>query len=159
LLDAGEEPVISEKIPLYQDGNLIFGQEPNGKQPTVTTTTTKSATTTTTTTTVTAAQTTTSAHGSTTTASTTAPQTTTTFGSTASKPDVPENAFLGDVNLDNAVSLADLIMFQKYWRGALVFNEQQLVNANVEVSDAELNDQDTHALLQFLIGTIDALPV
>ena len=60
---------------------------------------------------------------------------------------------------DNAVSLADLIMFQKYWRGALVFNEQQLVNANVEVSDAELNDQDTHALLQFLIGTIDALPV
>ena len=30
LLDAGEEPVISEKIPLYQDGNLIFGQEPNG---------------------------------------------------------------------------------------------------------------------------------
>lgn len=159
LLDAGEEPVISEKIPLYQDGNLIFGQEPNGKQPTVTTTTTKSATTTTTTTTVTAAQTTTSAHGSTTTASTTAPQTTITSGSTASKPDVPENAFFGDVNLDNAVSLADLIMFQKYWRGALVFNEQQLVNANVEVSDAELNDQDTHALLQFLIGTIDALPV
>ena len=68
-------------------------------------------------------------------------------------------AFYGDVNLDNTVSLADLITFQKQQRGALDFNAQQTINANCDLTDSEITPQDVTTLLSFLIGKINTLPV
>ena len=113
--------------------------------PVTTTVTTGTAATTTTKTTVT------TAGGQQTT--TQAPVTTT--GKTAA----PSNAFYGDVNLDNTVSLADLITFQKQQRGAIDFNAQQLANADCDQTDGTGVDSiDVTALLEFLIGRTDTLP-
>ena len=70
-------------------------------------------------------------------------------------------AFYGDVNLDNTVSLADLITFQKQQRGALDFNAQQEANANCETTDTpdSVDAADLRALLDFLIGRSNQLPV
>jgi len=55
--------------------------------------------------------------------------------------------------------LADLITFQKQQRGALEFNAAQQVNANCDLTDSEITPQDVTALLSFLIGKINALPI
>lgn len=71
----------------------------------------------------------------------------------------PGSVLYGDVNLDNGVTLADLITYQKYRRGAIELNPQQQLNANVDLQNAELDDQDTVMLLKFLIGSINSLPI
>lgn len=65
----------------------------------------------------------------------------------------------GDVNLDNDVSLADLVTFQKFLRQAITFNDQQSANANVDLTNMEINDQDATALMRFLIKLSDEIPV
>ena len=100
--------------------------------------------------------TTTTASGETTT--TTAKTTTTASGSTTTGK--VGDALIGDTNLDGAVSLADLITFQKQQRGAIDFNDQQMINADCDQTDAEgITSSDVSVLLQFLIGKINALPL
>lgn len=92
-----------------------------------------------------------------TTTTTGATGTTTTTTTTRILP--PGSVLYGDVNLDNGVTLADLITYQKYRRGAIELNPQQQLNANVDLQNAELDDQDTVMLLKFLIGSINSLPI
>ena len=92
-----------------------------------------------------------------TTTTTGATGTTTTTTTTRILP--PGSVLYGDVNLDNGVTLADLITYQKYRRGAIELNPQQQLNANVDLQNAELDDQDTVMLLKFLIGSITSLPI
>ena len=92
-----------------------------------------------------------------TTTTTGATGTTTTTTTTRILP--PGSVLYGDVNLDNGVTLADLIIYQKYRRGAIELNPQQQLNANVDLQNAELDDQDTVMLLKFLIGSINSLPI
>lgn len=92
-----------------------------------------------------------------TTTTTGATDTTTTTTTTRILP--PGSVLYGDVNLDNGVTLADLITYQKYRRGAIELNPQQQLNANVDLQNAELDDQDTVMLLKFLIGSINSLPI
>ena len=100
--------------------------------------------------------TTTTVSGETTT--TTAKTTTTASGSTTTGK--VGDALIGDTNLDGAVSLADLITFQKQQRGAIDFNDQQMINADCDQTDAEgITSSDVSVLLQFLIGKINALPL
>ncbi len=86
-----------------------------------------------------------------------APTTTTTVSKATSK--LPESALYGDVNLDGSVTLADLVTFQKQQRGAMEFNAQAEVNANVDLTDPEVNAADVTALLKFLIGSIKDIPL
>ena len=73
-----------------------------------------------------------------TTTTTGATGTTTTTTTTRILP--PGSVLYGDVNLDNGVTLADLITYQKYRRGAIELNPQQQLNANVDLQNAELDD-------------------
>lgn len=134
----------------------------------VATTTTEAQTTTTTAATTTEQETTTTVtnettatvvtEGTTTTAATTteAPGTTTTTNTIT-----PGNVLYGDVNLDNSVTLADLITFQKQQRGAIEFNAQQVANADCDqsASDSIVDANDVTALLSFLIGKANELPL
>ena len=88
----------------------------------------------------------------TTTAATTTASGTTTTGKVG-------DALIGDTNLDGAVSLADLITFQKQQRGAVEFNDQQTINADCDQTDDEgITPSDVTTLLEFLIGKINTLP-
>ena len=137
---------------------IVVGSLSDNPKPPVTTTTTTATTTTTTTTT--AAGTTTTDLGTTTGKVTTTGAETTTTGKVTGTTAAPNpTAFYGDVNLDNTVSLADLITFQKQQRGALDFNAQQTINANCDLTDSEITPQDVTTLLSFLIGKINTLPV
>ena len=113
---------------------------------TITTTTTTKATTTTkpSKTTTTKVTTTTKPNKTTTTKATTT--TTTTISS------------YGDVNLDGMVDILDAVFLNKYLATLIQFSDAQMANADC-CQDGVLNDQDTTALMQFIILLIDALPV
>ena len=114
---------------------------------TITTTTTRATTTTKpskTTTTTTKATTTTKPSKATTTKVTTT--TTTTISS------------YGDVNLDGMVDILDAVFLNKYLATLIQFSDAQMANADC-CQDGVLNDQDTTALMQFIILLIDDLPV
>ena len=113
---------------------------------TITTTTTTKATTTTkpSKTTTTKVMTTTKPNKTTTTKATTT--TTTTISS------------YGDVNLDGMVDILDAVFLNKYLATLIQFSDAQMANADC-CQDGVLNDQDTTALMQFIILLIDDLPV
>ena len=113
---------------------------------TITTTTTTKATTTTkpSKTTTTKVTTTTKPNKTTTTKATTT--TTTTISS------------YGDVNLDGMVDILDAVFLNKYLATLIQFSDAQMANADC-YQDGVLNDQDTTALMQFIILLIDDLPV
>ena len=114
---------------------------------TITTTTTRATTTTKpskTTTTTTKATTTTKPSKATTTKVTTT--TTTTISS------------YGDVNLDGMVDILDAVFLNKYLATLIQFSDAQMANADC-CQDGVLNDQDTTALMHFIILLIDDLPV
>ena len=112
---------------------------------TITTTTTTKATTTTkpSKTTTTKVTTTTKPNKTTTTKATTT--TTTTISS------------YGDVNLDGMVDILDAVFLNKYLATLIQFSDAQMANADC-CQDGVLNDQDTTALMQFIILLIDDLP-
>ena len=112
---------------------------------TITTTTTTKATTTTkpSKTTTTKVTTTTKPNKTTTTKATTT--TTTTISS------------YGDVNLDGMVDILDAVFLNKYLATLIQFSDAQMANADC-CQDSVLNDQDTTALMQFIILLIDDLP-
>ena len=113
---------------------------------TITTTTTTKATTTTkpSKTTTTKVTTTTKPNKTTTTKATTT--TTTTISS------------YGDVNLDGMVDILDAVFLNKYLATLIQFSDAQMANADC-CQDGVLNDQDTTALMQFILLLIDDLPV
>ena len=124
--------------------NMVTGTVVVNAQTTTTTTTTTKATTTTS-----KATTTTKPNKTTTTKATTTTITTTT--NTA----IPS---YGDVNLDGKVDIVDAIFLNKYLATLIQFSDAQVANADC-CQDGVLNDQDTTALMQFIILLIDDLPV
>ena len=64
----------------------------------------------------------------------------------------------GDVNLDGKVDIVDAIFLNKYLATLIQFSDAQVANADC-YQDGVLNDQDTIALMQFIILLIDDLPV
>ena len=151
----------------------------NAQTTTTTTTTTKATTTTTKATTTTKPSKTTTTKATTTTkpnkttttnvTTTTKPsKTTTTKATTTTKPSktTTTNATTtntaipsyGDINLDGKVDIVDAIFLNKYLATLIQFSDAQMANADC-CQDGVLNDQDTTALMQFIILLIDDLPV
>ena len=117
----------------------------------VTTTTKPSKTTTTKVTTTTKPSKTTTTNATT----TTKPSKTTTTNATTTNTAIP---FYGDVNLDGKVDILDAVYLNKYLATLIQFSDAQVANADC-CQDGVLNDQDTTALMQFIILMIDDLPV
>ena len=117
----------------------------------VTTTTKPSKTTTTKATTTTKPSKTTTTKATT----TTKPSKTTTTNATTTNTAIPS---YGDVNLDGKVDIVDAIFLNKYLATLIQFSDAQIANADC-CQDGVLNDQDTTALMQFIILLIDDLPV
>ena len=117
----------------------------------VTTTTKPSKTTTTNATTTTKPSKTTTTNATT----TTKPSKTTTTKATTTNTAIPS---YGDINLDGKVDIADAIFLNKYLATLIQFSDVQVANADC-CQDGVLNDQDTTALMQFIILLIDDLPV
>ena len=117
----------------------------------VTTTTKPSKTTTTNVTTTTKPSKTTTTNVTT----TTKPSKTTTTNATTTNTAIPS---YGDVNLDGKVDIVDAIFLNKYLATLIQFSDAQMANADC-CQDGVLNDQDTTALMQFIILLIDDLPV
>ena len=116
----------------------------------VTTTTKPSKTTTTKVTTTTKPSKTTTTKATT----TTKPSKTTTTNATTTNTAIPS---YGDVNLDGKVDIVDAIFLNKYLATLIQFSDAQMANADC-CQDGVLNDQDTTALMQFIILLIDDLP-
>ena len=157
--------------------NMVTGTVVVNAQTTTTTTTTKATTTTTKATTTTKPSKTTTTNATTTTkpskmtttkaTTTTKPsKTTTTKVTTTTKQTTTTNATTtntaipsyGDVNLDGKVDIVDAIFLNKYLATLIQFSDAQVANADC-CQDGVLNDQDTTALMQFIILLIDDLPV
>ena len=160
--------------------NMVTGTVVVNAQTTTTTTTTKATTTTTKVTTTTKPNKTTTTKVTTTTkpnkttttkvTTTTKPnKTTTTKVTTTTKPSKTTTTTIttttntaipsyGDVNLDGKVDIADAIFLNKYLATLIQFSDVQVANADC-CQDGVLNDQDTTALMQFIILLIDDLPV
>ena len=122
------------------------------------TTTTKATTTTKPNKTTTTKVTTTTKPSKTTTTkvtTTTKPSKTTTTNATTTNTAIPS---YGDVNLDGKVDIVDAIFLNKYLATLIQFSDAQMANADC-CQDGVLNDQDTTALMQFIILLIDDLPV
>ena len=160
--------------------NATTTTKPNKTTTTKATTTTKPSKTTTTNattttkpnkTTTTNATTTTKPNKTTTTKATTTTKpskTTTTNATTTTKPNKTTTTTIttttntaipsyGDVNLDGKVDIADAIFLNKYLATLIQFSDVQVANADC-YQDGVLNDQDTTALMQFIILLIDDLP-
>ena len=116
-----------------------------------TTTTKPSKTTTTNATTTTKPSKTTTTNATT----TTKPSKTTTTKATTTNTAIPS---YGDINLDGKVDIVDAIFLNKYLATLIQFSNVQVANADC-CQDGVLNDQDTTALMQFIILLIDDLPV
>ena len=122
------------------------------------TTTTKATTTTKPSKTTTTNATTTTKPSKTTTTkvtTTTKPSKTTTTNATTTNTAIPSYV---DVNLDGKVDIVDAIFLNKYLATLIQFSDAQMANADC-CQDGVLNDQDTTALMQFIILLIDDLPV
>ena len=143
----------------------------NAQTTTTTTTTTKATTTTSKATTTTKPSKTTTTKATTTTKSskttttkvttTTKPSKTTTTKVTTTTITTTTNTAIpsyGDVNLDGKVDIVDAIFLNKYLAILIQFSDAQVANADC-CQDGVLNDQDTTALMQFIILLIDDLPV
>ncbi|MGN0584702.1 MAG: dockerin type I repeat-containing protein, partial [Ruminococcus sp.] len=63
----------------------------------------------------------------------------------------------GDVNLDNEVTMIDIVYLNKYLAGVIQFNAQQLANANC-CTDNNIDTSDSNVLLKFMVHKIDSLP-
>ena len=132
--------------------------KPSKTTTTKATTTTKPSKTTTTkatTTTKTSKTTTTKATTTTKPNKTTTTKVTTTTITTTTNTVIPS---YGDVNLDGKVDIVDAIFLNKYLATLIQFSDAQMANADC-YQDGVLNDQDTTALMQFIILLIDDLPV
>ena len=132
--------------------NATTTTKPNKTTTTKVTTTTKpSKTTTTKVTTTTKPNKTTTTNVTT----TTKPSKTTTTNATTTNTAIPS---YGDVNLDGKVDILDAVYLNRYLATLIQFSDAQIANADC-YQDGVLDDQDTTALMQFIILLIDDLPV
>ncbi len=99
LLKHPEEYVITDRIPVYQNGVLISGVEPDGTKPT--------------------------------------------------EPDTPDPAKRGDVNADQSVTVADLVLLIRHLTGDTVLKKAQAVPADVD-ENGMVNGMDAACLRQML---------
>ncbi len=118
-------------ITMYDNGTLIWGTEPDGTTPDDVTppASTLPATT--------EEQTTESTPGG----------------------DINTDILYGDVNLDEDVSIVDVVMLNKYLLGTEDLDDQQRLNANVELTDPELTPGDSLTILKHLVDLVKELPV
>jgi hypothetical protein len=88
-------------------------------------------------------------------------ETTTVTTESPSETDEQQEGSCGDTNLDGVVNLNDAIVLNKYLAGQNDFTEQQMLNANCDISDgtSNIDDKDSSALMGFVIMLIDTLPV
>ena len=137
--------------------NATTTTKPSKTTTTNATTTTKPSKTTTTnaTTTIKPSKTTTTNATTTNATTTTKSSKTTTTKATTTNTAIPS---YGDVNLDGKVDIVDAIFLNKYLATLIQFSDAQVANADC-CQDGVLNDQDTTALMQFIILLIDDLPV
>jgi hypothetical protein len=70
----------------------------------------------------------------------------------------PENYIAGDVNMDDKVSLLDLVMLERINIGVIRANDAQMTNADC-FKDGIVDFDDTQALICFLVEKIDFLPI
>lgn len=145
----------------YAEGGDVTTTEPTETTVTTTTTTTASNTTVTESQTTTATETTTvSESTSSTTEKTGESLTTTTETETSTTTEtVPVgDVKYGDVNLDDSISILDVIYLNKYLAKILQLNDQQLANADC-CNDKIINSTDASILLRYTIKKIESLPV
>ncbi|MDE6019866.1 MAG: beta-mannosidase [Ruminococcus sp.] len=83
---------------------------------------------------------------------------TTTTTSTSPSTTLPLRVKLGDLNLDDGVSVVDMVYLNKYMVNIIKFNDQQKCNADC-YSDGVIDSSDASALMQFLAQQIDSFPV
>ncbi|MGN0584466.1 MAG: dockerin type I repeat-containing protein, partial [Ruminococcus sp.] len=74
------------------------------------------------------------------------------------KRSVVSEVIYGDVNLDDVVSMLDVIYLNKYVANIINFNPSQMKNAEC-VIDGQINSSDSQALLKFMVNNIESLPV
>ncbi len=113
-------------------------------------------------TTVTTTSDTTKSTNTTVTTNTTIPTNTTASSKTdesSNTTSIPSDVKVGDCNLDNAVSVVDLVYLNKYIVNIIKFNDQQKLNAECFESGGSIDANDASALMQFIAQQIDVLPV
>ena len=64
----------------------------------------------------------------------------------------------GDINLDGAISLLDVIFINKYLANALDLSDVQMKNADC-CNDGAVNGADVTALLKHIVRIVEQLPV
>lgn len=64
----------------------------------------------------------------------------------------------GDVNLDGEVDILDIITLNKSIMGKEMLNDQQVANADVDIS-GKLDSNDSINILKYIVKIIDSLPV
>ncbi|MDR0918662.1 MAG: glycoside hydrolase family 9 protein [Oscillospiraceae bacterium] len=129
----GEE-VINQNVTVYENGTLVFGIEPDGTtvDPGKSTTTTTKATTTT----------------------TKATTTTTKITTTGDKP----TGKCGDIDLDGAIKLADIVTLAKVLNSTLKISGESLANADCDATDSKINAADLAVLIGYVLGQYTTLP-
>lgn len=166
--DGSAVGVMTPYVPVYVNGKLYYGEEPDGTKadglggtgsdtPKVSTTTTapnKNTTTTTTTTTVTS-------KGSTTTTTVTDANTTATTTINSRQPYVVNGTAFGDVNEDGTVNQKDVDLLRNYIAdpAAYPLTEQGAKNANVStMGDDKITAEDVDILVKYIEGSVSKLP-
>lgn len=149
----------------YKSVTLYYEYDNDNPEVSETTTTTATTTTTTATSvseTTTATETTTTASETTseTIITTTETTTVTETETTESSETIPgsENVKYGDVNIDDSISVLDVIYLNKYLAKIVSLNSQQLSNADC-VKDEIINARDSSVLAQYVVKKIESLPV
>lgn len=137
------DTIVTKNIPVYIDGELYYGTEPDGTtadgnasaKPPVTPTPTEPTTT----------------EPPTTELTPTEPPTTT------AEPDEPEVGY-GDVNCDGEVTIVDVLVLTQNLLAGTPITEQGMVNADVDL-DKKPTTTDALNILKFTIGLVKNFPV
>ena len=151
-IDCGNFTV--DSVTVYTDKNGEGGTTPTTT--TTTTTTTKTTTTTTKTTTTTTKTTTTTTKTTTTTSKTTTTTTTTKPITTTSTAPIVKGK-IGDINLDNKISLLDIITLNKSITGSVSLNSEQNANADCN-GNGSVSADDLISLMKYIVQKVDSLP-
>lgn len=141
--------------------SIIDGISSSGtttSETTTTTTTTEVTTTTETETTTTISETTTVTETTSTVSETTTTETTISTETSESTEDIHTASKYGDVNLDDKISVLDVIYLNKYLAGIITLNTDQIANSDC-VNDKQINSSDAATLLRYTVGKITVLPV
>lgn len=177
--DGSTKGVMSPYVPVYLNGKLYYGEEPDGTKADgmgssgsdnprpITTTTTAKPTETTTTTTATA-ETTTTTKETATTVTTTAEQVTVTTTTAKSGDDGPDSVTkYGDANCDDGVDMADAVLIMQSISNPNKYGlegsdshhitKQGKLNGDVEGNRNGITNLDAAKIQKYLLGAISSL--